>query len=157
MNKKRLTIALIITAVMLLSLSSCRSNGPEGTNITGLWSGLLYSAGGYMEGPLVFEFEDNGVLRMGDVYDIIIWDEALQQRFTWSLNENYLTVTGWLGMYFAEYAYELNGNALTLVLIRRNVFNETYEEMNCGDRIELTLDESNVFMDYFDGSLYPDA
>ena len=147
----------IITAVLFLLsisiLSGCRSDGPSGTDITsGVWYGPVYTADAWEEGPVVLEFSDGGNFRMGDYDDIIIYDEAINQDFTWSLDENYLTVTGFAYMYFAQFAYELSedGSHLTLVLIQRNFFNDTYDDMDCGDRFYLSRDEEGYsFSDFF--------
>lgn len=150
--RKQLNLLLIIMILILaFSLSSCRSDGPSGVDITGLWSGEVEKAGDWTEGPVVFEITNGGGFKMGDVHDEIIYDEAIQQSFTWSLDENYLLITAWGGFYFAEFAYDLSddGEELMLVLIRRNFFNETYDEFDCGDRIILNLDEDNDFSYYF--------
>lgn len=155
MSKRRFFCTILLAALLLISLASCRSDGPAGTDITGLWSGYVLDSYGSTVGPVVFEFSIDGALKMGDIEDEIIYDEAIQQKFTWSLGDDYLIVTGWLGMYRAEYAYDLSGDSLTLVLIRRNFFNETYEEINCGDLFDLELDEDHEFDDYFDGTYDP--
>ena len=149
MNKKCQFILLLISSVLIFS--SCRSDGPSGVDITGLWSGDVYAAGGWTDGPVVFEISDDGSIKIGDVNDDVIYDEAIQQNFTWSLNENYMSITGWAYMYYMEFAYELStdGNQLTLVMIRRNFFNETYDNLNTGDRIVLFKDETNDFNYYF--------
>ncbi|MDC7226107.1 MAG: hypothetical protein PQJ61_05010 [Spirochaetales bacterium] len=153
----RARMILIIIILPVIFLNSCRSDGPDGTDIAdSLWVGTVETADGYDSYTVVFEFREGGDFIMGDPDDIIIYDEAIDQNFTWSMDENYITVTGWLGMYFAEYAYEYStdGNTLFMILIRRNFFNETYEEIRTGDRIELSRDEVNDFQYYFSDDYY---
>ena len=150
---KRIIILIIIIPVILLN--SCRSDGPSGMDITGLWWGYVDAAEGWTDGPVVFEITEGGAFKMGDVNDEVIYDEAINQNFTWSLNDNYFTVTAWAYLYFSEFAYSLSetGDTLTLVLIRRNFFNETYDEIDAGSRIVLTRDDINSFTDYFNGNV----
>ena len=159
MNKRRFFYTVLLMVLLLIGLSSCRSDGPAGTDITGLWFGYVYTSNADINGPVVFEFESGGGMKMGDTEDIIIYDEAIQQNYIWSLGDDYLTVLGSFGMYFGEYAYDLDEETLSLVLIRRNFYNDTYDELSTGDRLvlEKDTDTEHKFSDYFDGSIIIDS
>ncbi|HAK46449.1 MAG TPA: hypothetical protein DCO79_11095 [Spirochaeta sp.] len=159
MNNRLFKISILLIIVSVLLLTSCRTDGPEGTDITGLWHGSVYErwSDGWNDNYIVFDIEENGTIVMGDPYDNIIWDEARNQHFTWSCGENYFSISGWAGMYFSEYAYDLDGDSLTLVLIRRNFFNDSYEEIYPGYFMALTrdTDPTHNFSDYLGGFLDP--
>ncbi len=148
MNKTRILFFIVIIIVVVF-FSSCRSDGPDGVDITGVWQGTVFSNDDENNAEIVvFEFLDNGDARMGNPGDIIIYDETWAVEFTWSLDERYLEITAWFDLYYAEYYYNLiDDNTLEIILIQRNFFNDTYEEIRCGDRIVLIKNETDTFMD----------